>query len=92
MSKTLKNIKKFINYLPSKDVQIGFKFLEQRDFDKLKELVDSALIRTKRNLKTDNPKQEYLNVDLDSLNILKAEVDIYVFQLNLPEQKENNNE
>ena len=92
MSKTLKNIKKFINYLPSKDVQIGFKFLEQRDFNKLKELVDSALIRTKRNLKTDNPKQEYLNVDLDSLNILKAEVDIYVFQLNLPEQKENNNE
>lgn len=92
MSKTLKNIKKFINYLPSKDVQVGFKFLEQRDFDKLKELVDSALIRTKRNLKTDNPKQEYLNVDLDSLNILKAEVDIYVFQLNLPEQEENNNE
>lgn len=90
MSKTLKNIKKFINYLPSKDVQIGFKFLEQRDFDKLKELVDSALIRTKRNLKTDNPKQEYLNVNLDSLNILKAEVDIYVFQLNLPEIKENN--
>ena len=90
MNKTLKNIKKFINYLPSKDVQIGFKFLEQRDFDKLKELVDSALIRTKRNLKTDNPKQEYLNVDLDSLNILKAEVDIYVFQLNLPEQEENN--
>ena len=92
MSKTLKNIKNFINYLPSKDIQIGFKFLEQRDFDKLKELVDSALIRTKRNLKTDNPKQEYLNVDLDSLNILKAEVDIYVFQLNLLEQKENNNE
>lgn len=90
MSKTLKNIKNFINYLPSKDVQIGFKFLEQRDFDKLKELVDSALIRTKRNLKTDNPKQEYLNVNLDSLNILKAEVDIYVFQLNLPEIKENN--
>lgn len=90
MSKTLKNIKKFINYLPSKDVQIGFKFLEQRDFDKLKELVDSALIRIKRNLRTDNPKQEYLNMDLDSLNILKAEVDVYVFQLNLPEIEENN--
>lgn len=90
MSKTLKNIKNFINYLPSKDIQIGFKFLEQRDFDKLKELVDSALIKTKRNLKTDNPKQEYLNVDLDSLNILKTEVDIYVFQLNLPEIEEDN--
>lgn len=90
MSKTLKNIKKFINYLPSKDVQIGFKFLEQRDFDKLKELVDSALIRTKRNLREPYPKQEYLNVDLDSLNILKAEVDVYVFQLNLPEIEENN--
>ena len=89
MSKTLKNIKKFINYLPSKDVQIGFKFLEQRDFDKLKELVDSALIRTKRNLRELYPKQEYLNIDLYSLNILKAEVDIYVFQLNLPEIEEN---
>ena len=35
MSKTLKNIKKFINYLPSKDVQIGFKFLEQSQQDSL---------------------------------------------------------
>lgn len=90
MSKTLNNIKKFINYLPSKDVQIGFKFLEKRDFENLKDLVDSAIIRTKKNIKSEFPKQEYLNVDLERLNILKAEVDVYLMQLNLPEQNKYN--
>ena len=85
MSKTLDNIKKFINYLPLKDVQIGFKFLEKRDFENLKDLVDSAIIRTKKNIRSEFPKQEYLNVDLERLNILKAEVDVYLMQLNLPE-------
>ena len=90
MSKTLNNIKKFINYLPSKDVQIGFKFLEKRDFENLKDLVDSAIIRTKKNIKSEFPKQEYLNVDLERLNILKAEVDVYLMRLNLPEQNKYN--
>ena len=90
MSKTLNNIKKFINYLPSKDVQIGFKFLEKRNFENLKDLVDSAIIRTKKNIKSEFPKQEYLNVDLERLNILKAEVDVYLMQLNLPEQNKYN--
>ena len=89
MSKTLDNIKKFINYLPSKDVQIGFKFLEIRDFENLKDLVDSAIIRTKKNLRSEFPKQEYINVDLEYLNILKSEVDIYLLQLNLPEYNED---
>ena len=89
MSKTLDNIKKFINYLPSKDVQIGFKFLEIRDFENLKDLVDSAIIRTKKNLRSEFPKQEYINVDLEYLNILKSEVDIYLFQLNLIEYNED---
>ena len=89
MSKTLNNIKKFINYLPSKDVQIGFKFLEKRDFENLKDLVDSAIIRTKKNLRSEFPKQEYINVDLEYLNILKSEVDIYLLQLNLIEYNED---
>ena len=90
MSKPLNNIKKFINYLPSKDVQIGFKFLEKRDFENLKDLVDSAIIRTKKNIRSEFPKQEYLNVDLERLNILKSEVDVYLMQLNLPEQNKYN--
>ena len=89
MSKPLNNIKKFINYLPSKDVQIGFKFLEIRDFENLKDLVDSAIIRTKKNLRSEFPKQEYINVDLEYLNILKSEVDIYLLQLNLIEYNED---
>jgi hypothetical protein len=90
MNNPLNNIKKFINYLPSKDVQIGFKFLEKRDFENLKDLVDSAIIRTKKNIRSEFPKQEYLNVDLEHLNILKAEVDMYLMRLNLPEQNKYN--
>ena len=42
-------------------------------------------VLTKRGSKSWLPKQEYLNVDLERLNILKAEVDIYLMQLDLPE-------
>ncbi len=81
MSSNIDKIKMCLTELPSKDIPIGTKFLEKRDFDSLKELVDSAIIRTKRNLRTEFPKQEYLDVDIDLLNVLKAEVDIYTFGL-----------
>lgn len=86
MSSPTNKIKKLISELPKRDIFLGYKFLEKRDFDSLKELVDSALIRTKKNLKTADPKEEYLKVDLDGLNTLKAEIDLYVMSINLPEE------
>lgn len=86
MSSPTNKIKKLISELPKRDIFLGYKFLEKRDFDSLKELVDSALIRTKKNLKTADPKEEYLRVDLDGLNTLKAEIDLYVMSMDLPEE------
>lgn len=86
MSSPTNKIKKLISELPKRDIFLGYKFLEKRDFDSLKELVDSALIRTKKNLKTADPKEEYLRVDLDGLNTLKAEIDLYVMSIDLPEE------
>lgn len=70
--------------LPERDIPLGHKFLEKRDFDQLKELVDSALYKVKRSIGSENPKEEYLRVDLERLNELKAEVDMYVMQLEVP--------
>lgn len=64
--------------LPTKDIPFGLKFLKERNFESLQELVDSAIIKVRRSQATDNPKEEYKNVDLRSLSRLKIEVDSYV--------------
>lgn len=76
--KHLEKIRKLLNSLPESDQALGESFVRDRDFDSLKELVDSAFHKTRRALKSENPKQEYLDVDLDSLSNLKAEVDLYL--------------
>lgn len=72
-----KGIKELIPALPEKDVALGNKFLEERDFESLKLLVDSAIIRVKKNLSRESPKEEYLKVDMGDLTKLKIEVDSY---------------
>lgn len=75
-------IKRLIPFLPERDVQLGFKFLERRDFDSLRDLVDSALYKTRTNLKKDKPKECYLKVDLAKLEELAGDVDEYWLLLN----------
>lgn len=36
----------------------------------------------------ENPRPEYLKIDLDSLNVLKSEVDVYLMQLDFPSDLE----
>ena len=85
MSTILNNIKTLIPYLPSKDIPYANKFLEVRNFESLQELVNSSIYIIKKNLKSDKPKEEYLKLDLDKLASLKAEVDLYSTQLEIPE-------
>ena len=77
-------IKELIKTLPNRDIPIGERLLKERDFDSLKELVDSAIYRINKNLSSDNPKQEYLDVDMEQLTLLKSEVDAYILILDLP--------
>lgn len=86
MSKAVDRIKSLIKYLPEKDIPIGYKFIEKRDFESLKELVDSASYKIKRNLMMENPREEYKNINIRNLNKLKLRVDEYVAQLFLPEE------
>ena len=85
MSEPVKRMKALICSLPERDIPLGHKFLNERSFDSLKELVDSAIYRVRRSLKSDNPKEEYLKVNLEDLNRLKSEVDMYIIQWGIPE-------
>lgn len=85
MSEPVKRMKALMCSLPERDIPLGHKFLSERNFDSLKELVDSALYKVRRSLKSDNPKEEYLKVNLEDLNRLKSEVDMYIVQWEIPE-------
>ena len=85
MSEPVKRMKALMCSLPERDIPLGHKFLKERDFDSLKELIDSAIYKVKRSLKSDNPKEEYLRVNLEDLSRLKSEVDMYIVQWEIPE-------
>lgn len=81
MSRQLSRITALISSLPEKDTSLGFNFLRERDFDSLKALVDSALYKVKKSRNDENPREEYLKVNLTELRKLKTEVDVYVARL-----------
>ena len=82
----VERIKRLTQYLPKGDIALAHTFIDSRDFESLQELVDSAIVKTKRNISSNNPKEEYLSLDMDELVKLKAEVDVYVEQLQIPYQ------
>lgn len=85
----VERMKSLINTLPKSDQPLGNEFINTRQFESLQELVDSAIQRTRRNVNSVTPKEEYLEVDMWELKKLKAEVDVYVEQLRLPELEED---
>ena len=60
----VERIRKLINNLPESDIPLGERFISERQFESLQELVDSAIFRVNKNVRWDNPKEEYLKVDL----------------------------
>lgn len=81
-------IKTLIPSLPEEDAKLAHKFLNSRDFESLQLLVDSSLVRVKKGLSKESPKEEYLRADLGEMRKLKSEIDTYCEALELPEQEE----
>ena len=88
MSEPIDRIKALIPSLPKGDARLAHKFLNSRDFESLQLLVDSSLVRVKKGLSKESPKEEYLKADLGQMRKLKLEVDTYCEALELPEQEE----
>ena len=81
-------IKALIPSLPGGDMKLAHRYLNSRDFESLQLLVDSSLVRVKKGLSKESPKEEYLKADLGEMRKLKSEVDTYCEALELPEQDE----
>lgn len=77
----LEYIKDNIKCLPNKDITFAKSFLEKREFNKLQELVDSALYKISKNLNSDNPKPEYKILDIDAIEELSVKIDNYITQV-----------
>lgn len=88
----VERIKRLTQYLPKGDIALAHTFIGSRDFESLQELVDSAIVKTKRNISSNNPKEEHLGLDVDEMEKLKTEVDDYVDQLQLSEQDDKFND
>lgn len=80
-------IKALIPSLPEGDTKLAHKFLNSRDFESLQLLVDSSLVRVKKGLSKESPKEEYLKSDLGEMRKLKSEIDAYCGALELQEDK-----
>ena len=89
MSRPIERMKELMPSLPEKDILLGYKFLEDRDFESLTDLVDSAIYKVRKNLKSETPREEYIKINLDELNKLKAEVDLYCAHIQVPESTES---
>lgn len=76
-------IRTLIPSLPEGDIELAYKFLNDRDFDSLQLLINSSLVRVKKDLNRENPREEYLKADLGGMEKLKLEIDLYceVFEL-----------
>lgn len=74
----LERIRKLIKFLPKSDLEYAERFIKQRDFISLRDLVVSAIFRVRKRLYKENIKQEYLDVSLSELNRLRAEIEIYL--------------
>lgn len=76
MSKSIDKIHSLLKLLPDKDAKLGSKYLEERNFERLKELIDSNIIITKKALIKETT--EYVNSSIGDLDKLKYEVDTYI--------------
>lgn len=71
-SPQVQRIRKLIPSLPEKDIPIGNKLLEARNWEELQNLVSSAIVKIER--ATSKGDNRYANIDLPSLHDLQASI------------------
>ena len=71
-SSQVQRIRKLIPSLPEKDIPIGNKLLEARNWEELQNLVSSAIVKIER--ATSKGDGRYANIDLPSLYDLQASI------------------
>ena len=91
MSSPLKTIESLIPFLPKKDVKYAKEFLQNRDFESLKELTWSALQMVELAYRENPVPDKYKYVDIDKVRDLAIECSEYYYLL-YPEELEETDE
>lgn len=78
MEQPLDKIKRLSKSLPGDDIKLADKFIANREFDKLLEIVESDIYLVQQNNMLDQPKEKYTNVDLETLLELRDIVEEYI--------------
>lgn len=85
MNPSIQKIQALVPNLPKKDVKIAQKLLAERQFESLMEIIDSDIYLVRRDQLKETPKEEYVNISLESLLQLRSELSEYMSYLVLPE-------
>ena len=88
MSSPLEKIKSLVPCLPKGDIKFAEKFLQERDYESLKELTWSALERLNKAYKLPELPKKYIGIDIDKVRDLAVEVWDYYYFL-YPEELED---
>lgn len=79
----LTDIERLIYALPTKDIELANKFIRERNFEFLQDLVNSAVYKVKRAKTIGDVSSPLMAVDIDNLLSLKSTVDIYCMRLGI---------
>lgn len=79
----LTDIERLIYALPTKDIELANKFIRERNFEFLQDLVNSAVYKVKRAKTMEDVSSPLMSVDIDNLLSLKSTVDIYCMRLGI---------
>lgn len=91
MSQPLNKIRELIKELPGKDAPLAAKFLEQRNFQCIMELIESDIykIKQKADLLELVEKDSEVNAHIDKLLELKSNLDEYMSYLDVPDNSDD---
>lgn len=92
MSTPIIKITNLIQYLPEKDIKFAEKFLKERQFEYLKEIVDSDIYKVLKDRKKEESMQKYINIDLDALYSLQSELSAYLLLLGINNEEDYDND
>lgn len=82
-------IRELSKELPEKDAILAEKFIKDREFEKLLEIVESDIYMVQQNELLEHPKEKFLNVDLEKLVQLKDAIEEYISFLIVPDNSED---
>lgn len=88
-SQLLNRIKRLSKSLPESDIKYAERYISNREFEKLLEIVKSDIYLVQQNEFLEHPKEKFSNINLKELLRLKDTVEEYMSFLEVPNNSED---